>query len=191
MISRKTSAYGVGDTIHASRVSGGGGPDGCYWTVTHAWFEHANEDMGSYDDLHRAYVLAATEAELAPLLATLAIADARKACEAALAAALSPRAPGVEHVSDTGRIPPDAEREALVVVGRKVSSSGAVTDGGTTYVVTAASIVSHHGGYYDDYRSTTCTIPRSAELAAIVKALAAGDREAIVVLADWAKSTIS
>lgn len=177
------TGYDVGATIHAPRIAGGGGPDGHYWTVMHTYFSRANEDMGQYDDLHYAYARPATDDECSPLIARARAAKSRRTCEEVLAAA-----PVLTSVSDTGRLPPAAEIEASVVVGRKTGSSGAVTDGGTTYALTATSIVAHHGGYYDDYRSTTRTIARTDELAQIIVALATGDVDAIGVYADRIES---
>lgn len=183
-ISRKSQsgAYDVGSTVHAGKVPGGGGPDGCYWTVTHAWFARANEDNGQYDDLYNANVRAATEEEVAPIMARITAERVRKACEESLTRQL--RSEDVEVVSDTGHLPPAVEIEISVVLGRKTGPSGAVTDGGTTYALTATSVVSHHGGYYDDYRSVTRTIGRTAELASLVRALATNDSEALLVLSD-------
>jgi len=186
-IGRRSAAYTVGETVHGTKLTGGGGPDGCYWTVVHAWHQRANEDLGYYHDEHMAYVRPATEDEVAPVLARIATAGARKACEAWLDAALRPGAPGVEHISDTGTLPPAAEREVELVLGRKVGSTGTVTDGGTTYAVTATAIVAHHGGYYDDYRSSTRTLARDEQLVALIGALAANDAETIATLADRAE----
>lgn len=196
-VGRRSKAYTIGETIHGAKLRGGGGPDGCYWTVTHEWFQRANEDLGYYADEYMAHVRPATDEEVAPVLARLAAGGARAACEAWLTAALSTGAPGVTTVSDTGTLPPAAERQAEIVLGRRVGASGAVTDGGTTYVVTADSIVAHHGGYYDDYRSSTRTLALSSttveeiaakrEIAMLVTALAASDDQTIAVLADRAR----
>lgn len=197
MIGRRSKAYAIGETIHGAKLPGGGGPDGCYWTVTHEWFQRANEDLGYYDDEYMAHVRPATDEEVAQVLTRLAAAGARAACVAWLEAALSTGAPGVTTVSDTGTLPPTAERQVELVLGRRVGASGAVTDGGTTYVVTADSIVAHHGGYYDDYRSSTrtlalasTTVEESAakrQIVMLITALATSDEQTIAVLADRAR----
>lgn len=183
-ISSRTRGYTVGATVHAAKVAGGGGPDGHYWTVTHEFFVRANEDNGQYDDLHCAYVRAATEAECAPLIARAISTGAKATCETWLATQLAHKAPGVTSVSDTGSLPPASEILQRVKIGHKVSSSGAVVDGGTTYALTADTVVAHHGGYYDDYRSSTRTLARTSELAQVINALATSDAAEIAVCAD-------
>lgn len=177
--SRSGAGYTVGHVLHASKVDGGGGPDGHYWYVAHAFFTRANEDLGHYDDLHHAYVRPATDDECAPVISRVASRDARATCERWLMDYSS-----LTSVSDTGRLPPAAEVQARVVIGREVGASGAVTDGGTTFALTAESVVSHHGGYYDDYRSLTRTITRTDDVAAVITALASDDSAAIMVQAD-------
>lgn len=176
----KAGGYHVGETLHAGKILGGGGPDGCYWTVMHAFFERANEDNGQYDDLHCAYVRAATDEECAPLIVASRSKLARATCEQWLAAQLA----GGVTVSDTGKLPAVADRAASVVLGYKVGASGAVTDGGTTYALTATSVVAHHDGYYDAYRSTTRTVERTDALAQVIAALATNDGAALSVQAD-------
>jgi hypothetical protein len=185
-ISRRTGKYTVGETIHAGKIPGGGGADGHYWTVVSTRFQHANEDMGYYDNLYIATVRPATDAEAVPVTLRIASTGARKAVEGALEKALKYDAPGVTSVTDTGKLPPASEIESKVVIGRKTGASGAVTDGGTTYAVTAFDIVAHHGGYYDDYRSSTRTRSRTDLLAQMVAALASNDSAAIAALADAA-----
>jgi hypothetical protein len=153
------------------------------------------EDMGHYgvrDGWYGvAYYRTATDAEQSALELTESPArtvqraqERRLAVEAWLTTQLKGGAHGVTTVSDTGRLPPEAEIEATIEIGRKVTSSGAVTDGGTTYALTATSVVAHHGGYYDDYRSSTRTVERTDELVGAVMALASGDDETISVCAD-------
>lgn len=153
------------------------------------------EDMGHYgvrDGWYGiAYYQPTTEAEQAAMEMREAPAreaqrarEARAKVETWLTAQLTWDAPGVEHVTDTGKLPTSAETEISVVVGRKTGASGTITDGGTTYALTATSVVAHHGGYYDDYRSSTRTIARTDELAQVIRALSGGDTETISVLAD-------
>jgi hypothetical protein len=183
------TGYTVGSTIHAAKVREvGGGPDGHYWHVVHAFFVRANEDMGDYDDLYHAYVRPATEEECAPIVSATVAKGARKACEMWLAAQLA--APTATSVSDTGRLPPSDQIQQSVVIGRKVGASGAVTDGGTTYALTETEVISHHNGYYDDYRSTTATVTRTSALAQVITALASGDTDTLAVCADRARLEI-
>lgn len=63
----RLGAYAVGSTLYVSNVRGGGGPDGHYWTVTHTWHERANEDLGNYEPMERAYVVPATDDQAAPV----------------------------------------------------------------------------------------------------------------------------
>ena len=80
--------YAVGETMHAKRIPGGGGPDGCYWTVVAA----NSHQISQYEDdcregewLSDAIVRPATEGEWQPVAARIAAAGAAKAAkEAAL-----------------------------------------------------------------------------------------------------------
>lgn len=182
--SDRGDTYQIGTVIHASKVSGGGGPDEHYFLVVHSWIEHANEDMDAFDEMAGAHVRPATDEECAPVIAAKRTALARQTCEAGLAAALKYDAPGVDMVSDTGSLPPAAEREAEIVLGRKVGDRGAITDGGTTYALTATTVVAHHNGYYDSYRSSTRTVARTEQFAALIRALATNDLDTLSVLAD-------
>jgi hypothetical protein len=65
--SRKFGPYTVGVTLYITNVGGGGGQDGHYWTVVHAWSERANEDFGNYEAMERAYVVPATDDQVGPV----------------------------------------------------------------------------------------------------------------------------
>jgi hypothetical protein len=67
---RNDVRYSVGATIHAGKVTGGGGPDGCWWTVVACQRPFRNEDLGYYDWTETATVRPATDEEVAARTAT-------------------------------------------------------------------------------------------------------------------------
>ena len=78
--------FAVGETTHAKRIPGGGGPDGCYWTVV----ECGSHRISEYEDDCRegewrsdAIVRPAAENEWQPVAARIAGADAAKNAKAA------------------------------------------------------------------------------------------------------------
>lgn len=152
--------------------------------------QESSDDNG-YCGRYGATVRLATSDECAEIVTQRRAAHGPQICKRALEAALAYSAPGVESVGDTGTLPPAAETEVSIVLGRKHGSSGAIVDGGTTYALTATSIVAHHRGHYDDYRSSTRTIARTELLAQIIKAIAADDGPMLAVLGDAVMETRS
>ena len=83
----RDDGYVVGTTYHMTRIPGGGGPDGLYWTVTAAG-KFRDEDSQVSDWACWAHVRPATDAEAAPVAARLTEEATRKAEGEALTAAL-------------------------------------------------------------------------------------------------------
>jgi hypothetical protein len=82
LIHRDSDAYAIGDTIHASRIPGGGGEDGCYWTVVAAGSHRISEyedDTREGDRRYDAIVRPSTDPEAAACASRIAAAQARKA----------------------------------------------------------------------------------------------------------------
>lgn len=81
IIHRYTTDYEVGRTIHATRVGGGGGPDGHYWTVVAAGSHRISEyedDTREGEILYDAIVRPATDSEAAACATRIAEATAAK-----------------------------------------------------------------------------------------------------------------
>lgn len=101
--------YEAGRTYRFSRVKGGGGPDGCYWTATAAGkAKHTQytDDTREGEWYCWAHVRPATDAEAAPVVEKALATEAKKARKAELTHQLRDSysaASVVEHV------PPDAE----------------------------------------------------------------------------------
>lgn len=134
-------------------------------------------DDNGYCGRFGAIVRLATPEECASTIAARRAKVDRLAIERGLAAALDWKAPGVITVHDTGSLPPSGE-----IVARWTAPDK------TVYALTATSIVAHHPGYYDDYRSSTRTLARTEELAAVIRALA--NNEPLVGLADLFREPI-
>jgi len=159
--------YEAGQTIHLPKVSApGGGPDQHYYTVLSATISAPNEDNQEFDWREIAWVRAATDAEAAPVAARISTRDARAAELAAIRALFA----GGKRLSeeDAGTVASEQSADK-VVVAEGVHGSGrewiAFAD--------AEHVVLVHGGHYDDYRVSASWLPRTPELEARIRALAA------------------
>ena len=155
--------YVVGETIHAAKIPGGGGPDGHYWTVVACGVHRISQ----YEDDCRegewssdAIVRAATDAEAQPVAERIAAADAAKTAKAAATVVLT-TGTGIGRETPAGKY--------IGVIGREPSrpSSYASTDS----IVEYESGIYHVSPVYDDNpRTTRLSASREEIVAAIVAA---------------------
>lgn len=149
-----------GTTVRLSRVAGGGGPDGHYWTVLATGKLPPNEDNGDYDWQIWTHVRPATDAEAAPVAERL---TAKATREAATTAALAELESLV--VRDEQRTP---ESEARLPEGREyVVHPGAHGSGREVYRLTPdGRVARYQTGHYDDFRASlwTTSDPRAVEV---------------------------
>lgn len=110
--------YTVGETLRFNNVTGGGGPDGHYWTVTWAsGSRRGNEDNQEFERrIVSGHVRPATDGEAAPVAERIAAANAKKEGAETLCAVLSASKSG--HTYDG----PPAEVETIWEESRPAGS---------------------------------------------------------------------
>lgn len=164
---RSDRRYEIGQTIHAPRVSTpGGGPDQRYYTVIASALSAPCEDMDQYEWTETAWVRAATDAEAAPLAATITARDARASELAALRA---------EFAAGRRLSEEDAQTVASEQSADAVEIVAGVHGSGREWIAFADAehVVWVHGGHYDDYRVSATWLPRTPALESRVRTLAA------------------
>jgi hypothetical protein len=150
--------YDAGQTIHATRIPGGGGPDGRYWTVTWSGKSRCSEgedDTREGEWMCRAHARPATDAEVAPLVSRAQATELRKT-----------RLDELQELCRAGTRTSDAEARRPSGI-ELVIRPGVHGSGRELAILTEDGAVALWcSGHYDDYRETLAvsTDQRAAEL---------------------------
>lgn len=154
------SGYGIGETLHCTRVPSGGGPDGHYWTVV----DCGQQRVSQYEDDTRegewvsdAIARPATDDEARPVAERIASAAAEAAAKAAALAILTTGA-------GMGRTEPANECRTIAIEPGRPGSYAS-----TAYIVADESGTCHHvRPVYDDSPVYTRLAASLAEVQAAI-----------------------